>query len=337
MRITSVTPMKDEGPFILEWLAYHRLIGFNDFLVFTNDCTDGSDALLDRLDELGYLRHLPNPSMMLDHGRHHWAVLEYANYMGRLKRADWVFSFDVDEFLCINAGDGTLAALFAALPEAEAISVNQLNFGSAGMRNFDERLLIERFTRSAELAVPSEGRASRRGIKTLTSKRAGMARLSNHSPRFDADRAETVNWVNASGRPVPMRNRTSEIKVLEGPDVSYELAQLNHYALRSVDSFLMQSARGNANHPDKAASMVYWRRYDHNHVENTAITRWVEPVRAEIARMLQDAELAALHDACVAAHRRRIAELKSEDHYAMLARRTRVVHERTWGPAEADL
>jgi hypothetical protein len=27
MRITSITPMKDEAPFILEWIAYHQLIG----------------------------------------------------------------------------------------------------------------------------------------------------------------------------------------------------------------------------------------------------------------------------------------------------------------------
>ncbi|WP_298437004.1 glycosyltransferase family 2 protein [uncultured Jannaschia sp.] len=336
MRVTSITPMKDEGPFILEWLAYHRLIGFDDPIVFTNDCTDGSDLLLDRLDVLGYLRHLPNPSMMLEHGRHHWAVIEYANLMGRLKTADWVFSFDVDEFLCINTGDGTLAALFAALPDAEVISVNQLAFGSGGERSFDERLQIERFVRCQALEVPDEGRPSRRGIKTLTSRRAGMARLSNHSPRFDADRAAEVNWVNAGGDPVPMENRTTEIKVLQGPMVNHDLAQLNHYALRSADSFLVQAARGNANHPDKAASMTYWRRYDHNDVENHAIARWIEPVRAEIARLLEDEELARLHAHCVEAHRAKIAALKEVPEFAHLSNRTKVVHTRTWGSTEDE-
>ncbi|MDB4053693.1 glycosyltransferase family 2 protein [Octadecabacter sp.] len=62
MRITAITPMKNEGPFILEWLAYHLMIGINDFVVFTNDCEDGTDAILERLDELGLVRHLPNPS-----------------------------------------------------------------------------------------------------------------------------------------------------------------------------------------------------------------------------------------------------------------------------------
>ncbi|WP_089268331.1 glycosyltransferase family 2 protein [Jannaschia aquimarina] len=339
MRITSVTPMKDEGPFILEWLAYHRLIGFNDFIVFTNDCSDGTDRMLDRLDELGLVRHLPNPSMMMDHGRHHWAVLEYVNHMGRLKRSDWVFSFDVDEFLCIKTGDGTLGALFDALPEAEAISVNQLIFGSGGERNFEDRLQIERFTRCQYLEVTSTGRRARRGLKTLTSRAAGMARLSNHSPRFDEARAATVKWVNAAGMDMPMEGRTTEIKTLDAPLIRHDLAQLNHYALRSADSFLMQSARGNANHPDKAASMTYWRRYDLNATRDRSIARWIEPVRAEIARMREDPEIDALHRAAVEHHRTRIAELKTDPHYAHLYKRSRIVHERTWdadGPIAKD-
>ena len=40
-----VTAMKNEGPFILEWAAYHLSIGFDRFLVYTNDCDDGTDAI----------------------------------------------------------------------------------------------------------------------------------------------------------------------------------------------------------------------------------------------------------------------------------------------------
>lgn len=44
-----VSTMKNEGPFILEWIAHHRAIGVDDFLIYTNDCTDGTDRLLDAL------------------------------------------------------------------------------------------------------------------------------------------------------------------------------------------------------------------------------------------------------------------------------------------------
>jgi hypothetical protein len=37
---------KNEGRFLLEWLAYHRLIGVRDILVYTNDCEDESQTAL---------------------------------------------------------------------------------------------------------------------------------------------------------------------------------------------------------------------------------------------------------------------------------------------------
>ena len=46
MRITAVTCVKNEGPFLLEWIAFNRLIGVTDFLFYSNDCTDGSTRLV---------------------------------------------------------------------------------------------------------------------------------------------------------------------------------------------------------------------------------------------------------------------------------------------------
>jgi len=60
-RVAIVTCMKNEGPFILEWLAYHRAIGVDDFLVYSNDCDDGTDTMLDLLQSRGLLQHRDNP------------------------------------------------------------------------------------------------------------------------------------------------------------------------------------------------------------------------------------------------------------------------------------
>ncbi len=60
-RRAIVTTMKNEGPFILEWIAYHRAIGFDDILVYTNDCTDGTDTMLDLLQTKGIVQHRDNP------------------------------------------------------------------------------------------------------------------------------------------------------------------------------------------------------------------------------------------------------------------------------------
>ncbi|NHX28195.1 glycosyltransferase family 2 protein, partial [Escherichia coli] len=56
-----VSTMKNEGPYILEWIAYHRAIGFDDFVLFSNDCTDGTNLILNRLDQMGIVQHFDNP------------------------------------------------------------------------------------------------------------------------------------------------------------------------------------------------------------------------------------------------------------------------------------
>ncbi len=59
-RVMLVTTVKDEGPNILEWVAYHRMIGFSDIVVFQNDSFDTTARSLRLLDELGVIRYFDN-------------------------------------------------------------------------------------------------------------------------------------------------------------------------------------------------------------------------------------------------------------------------------------
>ena len=78
-RYMIVTAMKNEGPYILDWIAHHLSIGFEHFFVATNDCDDGTDRILDRLAELGHVTHVPNPKMMKrNQGQWQVMTLRYA-------------------------------------------------------------------------------------------------------------------------------------------------------------------------------------------------------------------------------------------------------------------
>ena len=58
MPILAVTSLRNEAPFIVEWVAHMRSIGATDLLVYTNDCDDGTDALLAVLANHGILHHI---------------------------------------------------------------------------------------------------------------------------------------------------------------------------------------------------------------------------------------------------------------------------------------
>ena len=61
MRATVVCSMRNEGPFIVEWVAWYRMLGFTDVLIITNDCTDHSPQLLAALAAAGWVTHLDCP------------------------------------------------------------------------------------------------------------------------------------------------------------------------------------------------------------------------------------------------------------------------------------
>jgi len=328
MRITAVTPMKNEGPFILEWLAYHRLIGINDFIVFTNDCTDGTDAILERLDELGLVRHLPNPSCVTGKdGGHHWAAMAYVDAMPRLRRSDWFVSFDVDEFICIKTGDGRMEDLFAACEGADFISMNQLNFGCAGIERFStDAPLIAQFDRAMAPKNDAYDWDRARGIKTITRGSAGYDRIGNHSPEVSRD---DLTWVNGSGVLLPPDLYKGTLKSTKGAHSGGDLVQLNHYALRAMENFLVKTERGDANRKVEEEVKYwrqYWNQYDDNLVEDRHIQGWVEPVQSAVAELLQDKELAHLHQASVEWHRAAIKRLRDTPVQAKILKQVAQVH-----------
>lgn len=330
MRITAITPMKNEGPYILEWLAYHLLIGVNDFVVFSNDCEDGTDAILDRLDEMGLVRHAPNPSVVVEApDGHHWAVMGYINHMTRLRKSDWIISFDVDEFICIKTGGGELKDLFAALPDADFISMNQLNFGCAGVEGFaPDDLLLAQFDRSMAQTNDPYKWDRARGIKTLTRGSAPFTRMGNHSPKVDRD---DLNWVNGSGVPVPASVYGGAMKSTKSGHLGYDLIQLNHYATRSMESFLVKTDRGDANWgtpEDMKHWRQYWSKYNDNMVEDRSIQRWLPQLREALDALLEDPELARLQAETVAWHKAKIAELREDREHAKLLRQIATLHAR---------
>ena len=102
-KILIVTKMKNEGPFILEWLAHHLAIGVTDFLIYSNDCTDGTDDLLDVLQKRGLVQHRENPFRKVGKSIHN-AVYSACLKEPVYRQADWLLTMDVDEFIDVHVG-----------------------------------------------------------------------------------------------------------------------------------------------------------------------------------------------------------------------------------------
>lgn len=297
--------MKDEAPYILEWIAYHRMIGVDNFLIYTNGCSDGTDALLVRLQALGIVQHRNNDDWKGKSPQQH--ALNRSLKEPLIENADWVIHIDVDEFINIRCGNGTLDDFLARVPDATNVAMTWRLFGHNGVIRFADDLVIDQFDMAAPRYCPKPHTAW--GFKTMTKNTGAYEKLSCHRPnKLRADHAPKVRWVNGSGQPMTEgyheKGWRSDLKT-----IGYDLLQLNHYALRSAESFLVKRQRGRALHVDRSIGLNYWVRMDWGGNRDITIKRNIPRLRAELARLMADPEVARLHAAGVAWHRAKLREL----------------------------
>ncbi|MEM7547838.1 MAG: glycosyltransferase family 2 protein [Pseudomonadota bacterium] len=302
-----VTAMKNEGPFILEWVAHHLVAGFDQFLVYTNDCDDGTDAIWQRLADMGLGAHERNNKIMARGVQK--TALYHADAHPLTAKADWLSCLDVDEFVNVKCGEGRIDDLLSVLPEADMITLCWRRFGAAGIAGFQDKPITESFTRAAPEACPYP--FHNYGFKSLWRADAGWRRIGVHRP-LDPDpaRVEALRVVNGAGTPLP-RYRDKGLW-LQPRSAGYKYVQLNHYGLRSAESFLVKVDRGLPNSKITDLDLGYWAERNFNQVEDISIHRVAPRMQAKLNELMEDATLRDLHQAACDWHRSRINALLQE-------------------------
>ncbi len=303
----ALSTMKDEGPYVVEWVAHHLAVGFTDIMVYTNDCSDGTDTILKHLESLDigvYHREniipegvKPQPSM-----------LHLAGQEELVQGSTWLLVLDADEFMCINHPSHHLDGLADDLEKigAAAMVCTWRIFGSSGLRDWSRAPVTDQFTRAAPVFWNFGW-----GTKTMLKFDPKYLRLGVHRPIIksqwkDTDWPDTQLWVNGSGRPLEDWFKLRGWRSIRRT-VGYDWAQINHYAIKSMDAYSLRKFRGNVNLKKDKYNSDYWSLQDRNEVEDKNIFRFA--ARREVIRqqLLADPLLRELHEA---AHQHAEARLK---------------------------
>lgn len=309
MRLLAVLTVRNEAAFLLEWLAHHRAVGFTDFLVFSNDCQDGTDVMLDRLQDMGLLIHVPNPGP--HEGGVQFTALKTADKHPLVKAADWIMTFDIDEFVNIHVGDHTLPALLSALPDATAIPLTWRLFGNDGVVRYEDRLITDRFTMAAPRVLHWPWRAAM--VKTLYRNDGSYRKLGVHRPRSpDTGKLANARWFDGSGRDVTQAFLTQRVFSPFGRD-NYALAQLNHYPLGAMESYILKRDRGRVNRTDQDTGMSYWTERNWCMEKDRTIAALAPARDAQLAGLCAHPQLLAMHGDAVQWRRDRFAHLMQEE------------------------
>lgn len=293
----AILCVRNEAAFLLEWLAHHQAVGFDKFLVFSNDCQDGTDAMLDHLQQRGQLTHIRNDGPY-DKGGIQFTALKAAAKHPLVKQAKWILPLDVDEFVNIHCGDHTLDALHAALPDATAITLTWRLFGAAAQVRYTDAPVLETFTRAAPSVMYWPWRAAM--FKTLYRNNNIYRKPGVHRPRdINEKKVEDARWFDGNGEALPEPFVKKRIFSNYGKD-NYGLVQLNHYPLGAMESYVLKADRGRAVHSDDLLGIDYWVERNFNTDVDTSIQSLHAPRAERLAALQADETLARLHKEAVA-------------------------------------
>jgi len=309
-RCLVIAATRNEGAFIVEWLAWYRALGF-EVMILTNDCTDSSPALLDRFEAEGWVTHVRHdPGAMLPKISAHKAARAHP----MIKDVDWVMVCDIDEFLVIHVGDTIQDVLGDTAPDFTGMAINWRIFGTCDRKHYEDVLQHEAFT----LGLPIEASAHR-WFKSIFRTPTKFKKFDAHGPkRFDGEwGVGDARWVNSRGGPVPGYNPNApKVRMMMGRNrVSHANMQMNHYILRTHEDYAAKKGTPSASAGKDRYSDTFFRRFNKRpRVEDrSALTS--NPAFSEVHEAAMALPgVAMLHHMCCAERVRRLCAVAGNDH-----------------------
>jgi hypothetical protein len=228
--ISICTVARNEGRYILEWVAYHLTIGIDRIFVYDNESSDSTSQLLSGLQTKGYLRYRwwatpPDRSPQLSAFEHYIEVNRTS--------PSFVAFLDLDEFVALPDDCQTIREYFHRQnlfrEEVSAIAVNQRVFGSSGELNYRPEYVIKRFHMTADPDY----------IENCWFKTFARPSRIGRIPNPHYVHLESGHYTTAIGQDLDAAS------VAEGKtSVVTEGLRINHYILKSLEEFRAKQQRG---------------------------------------------------------------------------------------------
>lgn len=303
-RAFLVGTAKNEGPYILEWVAHHLETGFTDIAIYQNDSDDLTHEILLLLQAMGVIQYYDNPA---PRGTNQVKAYSRAGKLREFKTADYAMALDLDEFLVVKTGGGRIADLEAAAPPFDLMMVNWRLYGSSGKRLMSYRKQTERFTMAD---YPMQDNSHFNAFKALF-RPALYDRPGIHQPQPKPGITVPPRITNGSGL-LPEQYLVKNYNSTDPGGQS--LAQINHYIVRDLDTFIVKTRRGSAHQDDREVGLKYWALRNRNFVEDASMKPWL-PRMFERLRALDEAScgrLVRLRRQSIARHKEKFAAVMQD-------------------------
>lgn len=168
--VSIVAIIKNEGPYLKEWIEYHyRIVGINHFYLYDNDSDDNTCEILRPYIDRGIVTRIEIHGKKRQHDAYNDAINKYK------MNTKYMAFIDLDEFIYVHQGrleeylDRIIGGRIAA------VAINWRIFGSSGRLEKPAGGVLENYTKRGEYNCKPNYH-----IKTICNPRAVIGMVSAH-------------------------------------------------------------------------------------------------------------------------------------------------------------
>ena len=265
MRVGICSIQRNRGPWILEWVLFHYLLGVRYFYIGIHKTTDHSVAVLEQLS-----RYINIKTFAVADTTYQAPQQDFYQYtLDRFQHeVDWLAFIDGDEFLFPVKVDTLQEALKQFANQSySALGVYWRCFGSSGHIKEPKGLILENF----KLRAP-DNFSPNRHIKSVVRTKHARGTLTLGAHLFETP----AGTYDELGRPISGG--------LSEHESSAECLRINHYVCQSREYFLtVKRPNGspcrNVTSAEQLRSEVFWEEHDRNDIQCDAIDRFIPKLK----------------------------------------------------------
>ena len=240
---------KNEDTYLEEWVKYHIGIGFDHIFLYDNDSVNYIEDLFQKSSLNDKVTVIRWPTYSGESSQ----VSAYRHFLNTYgKQVEWTAVIDIDEFINLKQ-DATIAQFISRFPGADGIGINWRIFGSAGHKHYSPTFVTERFRFASEIGF--DANKLRKSIYRMTSVKI----IDIHSGTYKDNAAiYSPNGTGINGDVVIPVDRSN-----------YEVAQINHYFVKSYEEWKKKVKRGYTD--GTIRDIETFHIFDRNEVEDNTI------------------------------------------------------------------
>lgn len=255
--LAMVSISKNEGPYIQEWIEFHKLVGFTKFYFYDNESDDDTLDVLKPYIDSGLVEYtlIKGKGRQLD--AYNDAIVKHKD------ECRWMAFLDMDEYLMPTKPFEKIYNVVSELISkagkgAAGIGVNWCIYGSSHLNKKPEGLITENF-----IYRGTEKDWGNYHIKTICNPRLVKNYISPHYPIYklggyninDSDGKRLWGWFCH--------------------DVKWQNLRINHYYCKSKEQYIQKISRGFGDRVGEY-DMKQFNDYDPNDVKDESMLVYVE-------------------------------------------------------------